>query len=292
MEGAGPKAPPTKIAPPAKLEPPTRLTLDGDELALRWAPPAEGAASFLYLHGFGSSQDGEKAGYFRRRAAAAGLGFCSLDFRGHGLSGGGLGDLTFSRNLADAGAALAWLGERGVGGDGSPLVVFGSSMGGATGLWLAARHPGAFAAGLAIAPALGMERALEERLGEEGIANWRRTGRQRFVNELVDDELGWELMADLASYRAAELPPLHVTPTLVFQGMGDDSVDWRLAVDLARSVAEHAAGTGDGAGEGLRRRVEVHLFSAGDHRLLDQRPRMWEMAMGFLGQLGLVAGGG
>lgn len=268
-----------------------RLTLDGDELAVRWTPPTAGAASFLYLHGFGSSQDGEKAGYFRRGAAEAGLGFCSLDFRGHGLSGGGFGDLTFSRNLADAGAALDWLGERGVGAGGSPLVVFGSSMGGATGLWLAARHPGAFAAGLAIAPALGMERALEERLGEEGIATWRRTGRQRFVNDLVDEEMGWELMADLADYRAADLPPLHVTPTLVFQGMEDDSVDWRLAVELARAVAEHAAG-GEGEAGDARRRVEVHLFSAGDHRLLNQRPRMWGMALGFLGGLGLVARGG
>ena len=285
------------MSAPEAAAPPVRLTLDGEELALRWTPPAAGAATFLYLHGFGSSQDGEKAGYFRNRAAAAGLGFCSLDFRGHGLSGGALADLTFSRNLADAGAALGWLGERGVGRDGSPLVVFGSSMGGATGLWLAARHPGAFAAGLAIAPALGMERALEERLGAEGIANWRRTGRQRFVNELVDDELGWGLMEDLAHYRAADLPPLHVTPTLVFQGMGDDSVDWRLAVELARAVAEQAAEGDDEAAESeargeTRRRVEVHLFSAGDHRLLDQRPRMWEMAMGFLGGLGLVAGDG
>src|SRR5947209_8506113 len=59
------------------------------------APPpglAAAAASpglcFLYLHGLGSDQDGEKADFFRRRAQAGGFAFCSFDFEGHGRSGG------------------------------------------------------------------------------------------------------------------------------------------------------------------------------------------------------------
>ena len=44
---------------------------EGERLAVRWAP-AESADTLLYLHGFGSSQAGEKAESFRRRAVARG----------------------------------------------------------------------------------------------------------------------------------------------------------------------------------------------------------------------------
>jgi alpha-beta hydrolase superfamily lysophospholipase len=245
---------------------------EGDELVLRWQPAADGAPlAFLYFHGFGSAQAGEKADWFRRRAAEAGLGFCSLDFRGHGESGGRLGALTFSRTLEDAEAALAWLRRRWDG----PLVLFGSSMGAAVALWLAARHPGEAASVLAIAPALGMDGAFAERLGEEELGRWRETGVLPFHTELVECELGWDLMDDLARYPAVDLAGRLVTPVLAFQGMRDESVDWHLAVDLA-------AASGGAA-------VEVHLFADGDHRLLDLRPRMWEMALSFLAAHGLLS---
>src|SRR3954447_16584404 len=48
-------------------------------LAVRFDPPPRGAGErpcFLYLHGFGSEQSGEKAEFFRVRAREAGFGFC------------------------------------------------------------------------------------------------------------------------------------------------------------------------------------------------------------------------
>lgn len=242
----------------------------GDELALRWREGSDGAPAVLYLHGFGSHQSGEKAVWFRRAAAAAGLAWCSFDFRGHGESGGGLGELTFSRNLEDAEAALAWLRRRWHG----RVVVFGSSMGAAVALWLAARRPEDLAAVVCIAPALGMDRTMAESLGDGGVARWRESGVLAFKNELVECELGWGLMEDLARYPSGELPPRLRTPVLAFQGMRDRSVDWHLAVDLAAACREAP--------------VEVHLFADGDHRLLDRRPRLWQMALAFLEARGLL----
>lgn len=233
------------------------------ELAVRWQCPAQARLAFLYLHGFGSSQGGEKAAYFRRRAAADGHAFCSFDFRGHGASGGDLPGLTFSRNLEDAGTVLAWLRPRWDG----PLVFFGSSVGGATALWLAAGRPDVFAAGLAIAPAIGMEAALRRRVGEEGLAAWRRSGRLPMRNELVETELAWGLMEDLAGYPPQELPARYRTPTLLFQGVEDASVDWRTVVDFTAACDAP---------------VELHLFAGGDHRLLAQRPHLWSLATAFL----------
>ena len=51
-------------------------------LAVRLTEPAGGRRAkfaFLYLHGFGSAQSGEKADFFRARAAAVGIPFCSLN---------------------------------------------------------------------------------------------------------------------------------------------------------------------------------------------------------------------
>lgn len=249
------------------------LWLDGPDgrepLAVRFDAPADRhRPAFLYLHGFGSSQNGEKAVAFRRRARAAGIGFCSFDFRGHGRSGGGMERLTMSRNLDDAEAVAAWLAERWAG----PLAFFGSSMGAAAAMWLAARRPDGPArrllAGVAIAPALALERSLADQCGAEGLERWRRSGRLAVDNELVTCELGWELMEDLAGHRAAELPARYATPTLILQGSADESVAWRESAEFATRCRP-----------GL---VELHLFAGADHRLIPQLDRVWQLAAGFL----------
>ncbi|HEX2254893.1 MAG TPA: alpha/beta fold hydrolase [Thermoanaerobaculia bacterium] len=241
----------------------------GEDVAVRFAAPQDAELAILYLHGFGSCQDGEKAAYFRRRALASGFAFCSFDFRGHGRSGGSLADLTMTRNLDDAEAVAAWLGERWSG----PMAFFGSSMGAAAGLWLAARRPkgpaGRLGAGVCIAPALHLRRSLAERCGPEGLAHWRRTGRLRMSTDLVSADLGWCLMDDLATYPAAELAPLQRAPALILQGSADESVDWR-------EVAAFAAACPVGSA------VELHLFAGGDHRLISWKDRLWELAAGFL----------
>lgn len=244
---------------------------DGDRLAVRWHAPEGASLAFLYLHGFGSSQDGEKGAWFRRAAAEAGIAFCSFDFRGHGESGGSLTDLRLSRVLEDGEAVLAWLAERWSG----PVAFFGSSMGGAAALWLAARHPSRFAAGLAIAPALGMRKALARRIGDRAMVDWQSSGRLPFRNELVETELDWDLMEDLARYPAADLPRRFRTPALVFQGLRDESVDTATVLDFVTACRGNP--------------VELHLFADGDHRLVDRRHRLWHLALEFLAGRGLVA---
>jgi alpha-beta hydrolase superfamily lysophospholipase len=121
---------------------------------------------------------------------------------------------------------------------------------------------------VAIAPALALERSLATQCGAEGLERWRRSGRLAVDNELVTCELGWELMEDLASHRAAELPAGYATPTLVLQGTADESVAWRESADFATRCRP-----------GL---VELHLFAGGDHRLIPQLDRVWQLAAGFL----------
>lgn len=218
----------------------------------------------LYLHGFGSVQSGEKATFFRARAVAAGLAFCSFDFRGHGESGGSLRDITLTRNLEDVAAVRAWLAGRGH----ERVVLFGSSMGGATALWYADAHPAGVLAAVHVAPAVGMLGGFERWAGPEGIERWHREGTIRFRNELVEADLGWGLVEDLRGRDLDALARRTAVPTMFLQGKRDATVDWR---DVAHFAAAAPPGT-----------IELVLYDDGDHRLTDRKDELWRRALAFL----------
>ena len=137
--------------------------------------------AILYLHGFGSSQGGEKAGFFRLQAIQHGVTFCSFDFQGHGDSGGEIIDLTLSRSLEDVRRVHDVLRARGH----RRIVVMGSSMGGLVGLWYSALNPTELVAGVHVAPALSLEEGLARWAGEEGLLRWQKEGQLQVENELV-----------------------------------------------------------------------------------------------------------
>jgi pimeloyl-ACP methyl ester carboxylesterase len=234
----------------------------GERIAARLALPDRRSRplAILYLHGFGSKQSGEKTTYFRGRALEAGWVFCSFDFRGHGASEGSMRELTFTRCLEDAAAVRALLAERGY----ARVALFGSSMGAATALWHAARHPEGVVAAALLAPAVGMLAGLERWAGQDGMVRWRREGAIRFTSELVDAELGWSLIEDLRGYALEGIAPFYRTPTVVFQGQLDGTVDWH---DVEDFVALLTPGVAD-----------LRLFPDGDHRLTDRMELLWNGA--------------
>ena len=231
----------------------------------------EGAPTVLYLHGFGSSQGGEKADFFRQRALAAGLAFCSLDFQGHGRSGGTMRDLTLTRNLEDVARVRRELESRGH----RRLLLFGSSMGGLTGLWSAAQNPVGIEAGLYIAPALDLAQRAAGWFGEAGLKRWQEQGFVEIQTALTTSELGWGFLEDLALYRRERLEAEHGVPSLVLQGKNDDTVSWRAVSDFVTSSACE--------------QIELHLFADGDHRLLDRKDRLWRLMLEFLQGRGCLA---
>lgn len=226
--------------------------------------PRDDGLCILYLHGFGSRQSGEKAKFFRGRALAEGLPFCSLDFRGHGDSGGELFDLTLSRNLADSDSVHRFLRDQGF----ERLILIGSSMGGGTALWHASRHSNDVVATLCIAPALEMDQMLLRLAGPEGSERWRETGRFELVTELVACELSWRLIEDLRTYDLATLQRAYRTPALLIQGKNDASVSWQTVLDFAVGC------TFEG--------IELHLMADGDHRLVDRLDYLWRKMLDFL----------
>lgn len=242
-------------------------------LAVLFDPPPEGSGDrpcFLYLHGFGSEQSGEKAEFFRDRALGTGFGFCSFDFQGHGLSGGDMAGLTLTRNLEDVSRVHAFLRQRGCG----RLILTGSSMGGGTALWYSRFHPEEIVAGLHIAPALEIGKGLLAWAGPERARAWQATGRIQYQTELVSCELGWELIEDLSTYPLDDLLAGYRTPALLLQGKRDATVPWKTVADFATRCSFPE--------------IELHLFADGDHRLTDRKDRLWELMVEFLRGRGTV----
>ena len=234
-------------------------------LTVRFDAPSEPPPfAFLYLHGLGSDQSGEKAEFFRTRALEDGIAFCSFDFQGHGGSGGTMRGLTLTRNLQDVGRVRELLRERGY----ERIVLLGSSMGAGTALWYSALHPEEILAGLHIAPALDLEKGLVAWAGPERCRTWEETGAIHFQNDFVSCELGWELILDLRSYPFEDLLREYSTPARLLQGKLDTSVPWRGVADFAARCACPG--------------VELHLFGDGDHRLMDRKERLWELMKEFL----------
>ncbi|MEM6796732.1 MAG: alpha/beta fold hydrolase [Acidobacteriota bacterium] len=249
-------------------------TESGPRLAVRLdraEKPRHRRLCVLYCHGFASSQGGDKADFFRQRFLHAGLSVCSFDFRGHGESGGSMRDLSLTRCLEDVEAVHRHLRREG---SFEQILLFGSSMGGGVAFWYASRHPESVACAVAIAPALEMHEGLLRRLGPEKAQEWREKGSILFEHELGGYELSWNLIKDLRGYSRSRLAKAYGTPSLIFQGVLDESVSWR-------AVADFVAGTDA--------KVHMHLMADGDHRLIDRLPFLWRMLSSFLAAEGVLA---
>jgi len=147
----------------------------------------------IYLHGFASGPLSSKAQFFRRRFAEHGVTIQIPD-----LNEGNFEGLTISRQLRAI--------EKIAGGDDVRLM--GSSMGGYLAALYAARHPEVTKLVL-MAPAFGFARRWPLRLGEDKIAEWKRTGWLPIYHygEKRERRVGYELLEDAERYE--DYPPIH-----------------------------------------------------------------------------------
>ncbi|HUJ78845.1 MAG TPA: alpha/beta fold hydrolase [Nitrospiria bacterium] len=243
-----------------------------DHLDYTLTPPAAGRPAttlVTYVHGFASDQSGEKVLYLRDRFTAAGCAFLAFDHRGHGRSSGTIRELTVSRNLEDLDAVL----QQHVGGYARHVLV-GSSMGGQTAAWYAARHPDVIAAAVLIAPGFRfIERRMEE-LGPKGLERLRQSGQIVYKNQWVEVTIGPALFDDAGQYPMDRLLALYRTPSLLLHGTEDDSVPFEDSVVFTKLTKA--------------RPLELVLIAGGDHRLTDRKETLFSEIEAFLRRLRLL----
>jgi pimeloyl-ACP methyl ester carboxylesterase len=203
----------------------------------------------IYLHGFASSPQSNKAQFFRRKFEQHGITAAIPDLDERDFE-----HLTITKQLQVI--------ERTAGG--RPVTLIGSSMGGYLAALYAARHPEAERFVL-LAPAFGFARRWPEYLGGAAVENWRDTGWRTVFHygEGRERQLSYSLIEDAGQY---EDFPNARQPGLILQGTRDEVVPARLAVDFA----------------GLRPNVRLVLLDSG-HELTGVTSRLWAETAVFLG---------
>ncbi len=249
------------------------IPVEGDErIAIDWTVPAEpgnaGAGrAAVFVHGFVSNRQGEKALFFSERFQAMGWHFLSLDMRGHGDSSGSLQQLTLSRCIADLAAALDWIPA----GFAPPLLI-GSSMGGAVSAWYHLLNPDRAGALAFIAPSFTFPTQLETELDAAELRAWKERGLRRFVNEWLDVQVGYGLMEDARTFPPGRLVEGFTGDALIFHGIQDDAVPWQASM---RFLQECPCPT-----------IDLLLIKDGDHRLTDHKAYMFETMAAWLNRIG------
>lgn len=219
---------------------------DGVELA--WARLPGRGPTVVFLPGFRSDMNGEKATHLARFCADRGQAVLRFDYSGHGASSGRFEDGTIGAWANDALTVIDQLTE-------GPLVLIGSSMGGWIALLAAVARPARIAGLIGIAAAPDFTETLmwnamtppeRDRLVREGVL-------------VVPSEYGDSypitrgLIEDGRNHLLLGAPISIGCPVRLLHGQRDADVPWETSLRIAERLA------GDD--------VRVILVKDGDHRL-------------------------
>jgi pimeloyl-ACP methyl ester carboxylesterase len=219
---------------------------NGTELA--WVRSAGAAPTVVFLPGFRSDMNGDKATALAAFCADRGVAMLRFDYSGHGASSGDFLDGTIGAWAADALAAMDGLTT-------GPVILVGSSMGGWIGLLTAVARPDRIAAlvGIAAAPDF-TQRLMWDAMMPVQRATLERDGVLYVPSQYGDPTpITRGLIQDGANHQVLTgRIPIHC-PVRLLHGQADPDVPWELALRVAEQVE-----TPD---------VRVILVKDGDHRL-------------------------
>jgi pimeloyl-ACP methyl ester carboxylesterase len=207
----------------------------------------------FYLHGFASSPQSTKVGYFRERLREHGVELYCPD-----LNEPEFATLTLTRMLDQLGEELTSDGR-------PPATLIGSSLGGTLAILAAEKFAAHVDRLVLMAPAVMFAKPGHHLLPPEKIEEWRRRGSLPFFHYAynAERELNVEFYEDSLHHDAFNATIGQ--RTLIFQGLRDASVDYRTVEAFAKTRAN----------------VTLSLLDD-DHQLVASLPRMWDDIRAFL----------
>jgi pimeloyl-ACP methyl ester carboxylesterase len=220
-----------------------------------------GFGHVFYLHGFASSGQSKKATYFAERLRTHAIPLRCPDFNEPDFP-----SLTMTRMLDRLAVDIRTLDPPSFASE-TPagVVLIGSSLGAIVALHTAVRMPDRIDRLVLLAPALMFPGDAGKILGDERVARWQATGTLDLFHHGFGGmrSLNYGFYEDSLQYDAFTADVRQ--PTLVFQGLRDESVDHRV-------VEQYAAA-----------RPNVHLTLVDDdHQLMASLPRIWSDMAVFL----------
>ncbi|MEM7386085.1 MAG: YqiA/YcfP family alpha/beta fold hydrolase [Verrucomicrobiota bacterium] len=202
----------------------------------------------LYLHGFGSSPESQKARFFQTRFAERGL---TLELPN--LVPGELANTTLTEQLSIVNALTGR----------DRVLLIGSSLGGFIAALHAARNDRVERLVL-LAPAFGFPGRWKEKLGPEAIAQWKESDAHTVFNHAANCEcsMRYQFLTDAEGY---EEEPAITQPTLILHGIEDDVVPC--------SYSERF--------EAGRANVKLRKLAT-DHRFTESEDETWQQVERFI----------
>src|SRR5204863_7082027 len=203
-----------------------------------------------------SSSQSTKAAFFRERLQVRNVPVITPDFNPPDFA-----SLTMTRMLDQLGREISAVKDQ-------PIALIGSSLGGTLAILAAARFGARIDRLVLMAPAVMFAKPGHHLLPPERIDEWRRRGALPFFHYAYNEErlLNYAFYEDTLQHDA--FGALFPQPTLVFQGLHDQSVPYQTVEQFART----------------RPNVTLSLLDD-DHQLIASLPRMWNDVEAFLGVL-------
>lgn len=202
----------------------------------------------VFLGGYRSDMTGTKAKYLEEQSQRRGQAFLRFDYSGHGVSDGNFEDGTIGGWKDDAQDIIQAVG------DGRPVVLAGSSMGGWIALLIGVHAPGRVQGLVGIAAAPDFPKEMLARLTPDQRVTYEKAGAVR-----VPSDYGAPYYFSRAFYdeaqRHALLNRVHTIdfPVRLVQGMHDTAVAWETAPQIQKCLT--------GAP------VDIVFIEDGDHKL-------------------------
>lgn len=182
-------------------------------------PPQETKKILLLVHGFMSNKDSETNLTLTKRFLEKGVATIRFDLFGHGESDGLFQQLTLSNCLRQVEGILEWIKKSGY----TKIGLVGSSFGGLIAIETACNHLDLICLALKC-PVSNYPAIWQNRLGEVGMAEWKREGLLSFVTEDGKARLEYRYYEDLLKYDTYRNATRIQTPTLIVHGDTDDDV--------------------------------------------------------------------
>ena len=219
---------------------------DGIRLAYALTPGAD--PTVVFLPGFMSDMNGDKALAVEAFCQARGTACLRLDYAGHGASSGRFEDGTIGRWTQDALFLIDALTS-------GPILLIGSSMGGWIALNIALARPGRVMAliGIAAAPDF-TETLMWDAMAPPERDTLLRDGLLRIPSQYGGEQIVTRaLIEDGRSHVLLHAPIAIACPVRLLHGLQDPDVPWETALTLANRLQ-----TAD---------VQTVLIKDGEHRL-------------------------
>lgn len=226
---------------------------DGHQLA--YEHMAGTGPGIVFLGGFNSNMQGEKARALEHWCRQAGRQFTRFDYLGHGQSSGDFEQGTIGRWIDDALAVIDSVA-------GGPLLLVGSSMGGWIMLHAALARPQRVIGLVGIATATDFTEAMQQTvLSPEQLLQLELSGSCAIENCYDDGEpyiISSEMLSEGRRHCLLQREQIALDlPVRLLHGQRDPDVPWQHSLTLADKLSSED--------------VEVLLIKDGDHRL--SRPR-------------------